>query len=137
MTARVSDVAAVKAASAAKVIKGEAQVSAEAAGVQGLILSFSGRHGGETQIEIPVQLRSNVSFALTVSAAESGATPSGLYVIEVGTAGPFVYPGAEAHVEVSPMFDGRTGTRAPHSGRLKLSSPATILTGPPISMRGT
>jgi hypothetical protein len=137
MTGRVSGVATVSAAAAAKVIKGDAQVSAQSAGAQTLILSFSGRCGGEALIEFPLQLRSNVDFDLIVSGTASGATLSGLHVVGVRRAGEFVYPGAEARVEVSPMFEGRTGTRAPHSGRPNLSSPAAILTGPPISMRGT
>ena len=137
MTGRVSGVAAVSATSDSKVIKGDARVSAGGAGAQGLILSFSGRCGGETLVEFPVQLRSNVDFDLNVSGTASGATLSGLYVTEVGRAGAFVHPGAEAGVEVSPMFDGRAGTGAPQRGGLKLSSPAPILTGPPISMSGT
>lgn len=137
MSARVSGVANVSAASAAKVIKGDAQVSAQFAGAQGLILSFSGRHGGETMIEIPLQLRSNVDFALIVYCTANGATLSGLHVVEVRRAGEFVHPGAEARVEVSPMFEGRTGGRAPHRGGPNLLLPAAILTGPPISMRGT
>lgn len=93
MTGRVSGVAAVSAPKAARVIKGDAKVSAEAAGTQGLIISLSGRRGGKALIEIPVLLRSNVDFALTVSGTASGSTLSGLYVIKVGRAGAFVYPG--------------------------------------------
>ena len=133
----VSAVAAVSAGSAARVLKGDAQVSAQAAGAHELVLSLSGPRGGETQIEIPIQLRSNVEFALLASCTTRGATLSALYVVEVGRVGAFVYPGATGRVEVTSMFDGRPGTRAPRSEGPELSSPATILNGPPISMRGT
>jgi len=134
---QVSAVAAVSARSAARVVKGDARVSSESAGTHGLTLSLSGARGGETQVEIPVQLRSNAEFALTASCTTRGTTLSGLYVVEVGRAGASVYPGAAARVEVSQVFDGRPGTRAPRGGRPELSSPAMLLTGPPISMGGT
>ncbi|MDQ3803600.1 MAG: hypothetical protein M3416_07205 [Acidobacteriota bacterium] len=113
VTGRVSAVAAVSAKSAARVVKGDAQVSTQAVGAHELVISLSGPRGGETQIEIPVQLRSNVAFALIASCASEGAVPSGLYVIEVGRAGAFVYPGAAGRVEVPSVFDGRPGTRTP------------------------
>src|SRR3712207_2662824 len=84
---QVSAVAAVSAASAARVVKGDTQVSAQALGAQSLVVSLSGPRGGETQIELPVQLRSNAEFALLASCTTRGATLSGLYVVEVGRAG--------------------------------------------------
>jgi hypothetical protein len=135
-TGRVSAVAAVSAGAAARVVKGDAQISAEAAGAQGLILSMAGTRGGETRIEIPVQLRSNVDFALTASFKTRGATLCALSVVEVGRAGAFVYPGTAGRVEVTSQFDGRPGAHTPRSSRPEASSPATILTGPPISMGG-
>lgn len=137
VTGRVSAVAAVSGGSAARVVKGAAQVSARAIRADEFVLSLSGPRGGETQIEIPVQLRSNVAFGLTASCASEGATLSGLYVVEVGRAGTFVHPGAAGRVEVQPMFDGRPDTPAPRGGGPELSSPALVLTGPPISLRGT
>jgi hypothetical protein len=86
MTGYVSAVAAVSAGSAARVVKGDAQVSSEADGAQRLVLSLSGTRGGETQIEIPIQLRSNADFALIASCRTRGVTLS-LSVIEVGGAG--------------------------------------------------
>lgn len=137
VTGRVSSVAAVSAGSAARVVKGDAKVSAEAAGTQGLVLSINGRRGGETEIEVPVRLRSNVALALTASYTKQGAKLSALSVVEVEGAGPFVYPGAADRVEVQPAFDGRAGARAPRSSGPELSFPATILTAPPISKGGT
>ena len=137
VTGQVSSVAAVSAGSPARVVKGDAKVSVEAAGMQGLVLSISGRRGDETEIEIPVQLRSNVALALTASYAARGAKLSALSVVEVEGAGPFVHPGAADRVEVPPTFDGRTGTRPSPSGGPELSFPATILTAPPISTGGT
>jgi hypothetical protein len=134
---QVSAIAAVSAGSVTRVVKGEAELSAEAVGAQMLVLSLSGTRGGQTEIEIPVQLRSNADFALTASCATRGTALSALHVVEVGGAGAFVYPGAAARVEVASMFDGRPGTRAPGSGRPELSTPVTILTGPPVSLRGT
>ena len=136
MTGHVSAVAAVSAGSAARVVKGDAQISSEADGAQGLVLSLSGTRGGETQIEIPIQLRSNADFALIASCRTRGVTLS-LSVIEVGGAGVFVYPGAAGRVEVPAQFDGQPGTRASRSSGLEILSPTTILTGPPISMIGT
>lgn len=135
-TGQVSAVAAVSAKSAVRVVKGDAQVFAEAVGAQGLILSLSSRRGGETQIDIPIQLRSNADFAVIASWKTRGATLSALSVIEVDGAGALVYPGVAGRVEVPSPFDGRPGTRAPKS-RLEASSPATIFSGPPISMDGT
>jgi hypothetical protein len=122
MTGRVSGVVAVSAGPPARVLKGDARVSAQAAGVQELTLSLSGPQGGDAQVDIPVQLRSNVHFALNASCMTRGATLSGLRVVEVGRPGESVYPGAASRVEVARTFEGRAGT---------------ILTGPPISMRGT
>ena len=136
MTGHVSAVVAVSAGPPARVAEGDAQVSARAEGRQGLIFSLSGARAGETRIEIPVQLRSNVEVALLASWTAQRATLSGLYVVEVRGAGPLTYPGAAGRVEVSPTFDGRTGTPAPRSGDPALSSPAAILSGPPISMGG-
>lgn len=136
MTGHVSAVVAVSAGSPARVAGGDAQVSARAAGAQALIFSLSGSRAGETQIEIPVRLRSNVESALLASWTAQGATLSGLYVVEVRGAGALTYPGAAGRVQVPPMFDGRTGTPAPRDGHPTLSSPATILSAPPISMGG-
>lgn len=134
---RVSAVAAVSGGSSTRVVKGAAQVSARAVRADEFVLSLSGPRGGETQIEITVQLRSNAAFALIASCASEGAMLSGLYVVEVGGAGTFVHPGAAGRVEVQPMFDGRPDTYARRGRRPELSSPAMVLTGPPISMRGT
>lgn len=137
MTGQVSAVAAVAAKSTARVLKGDAQVSAEAAGAHEVILSLSGPRGGETQIEIPIQLRSNVAFALTASWTARGGTLSALSVVEIHAAGAFVHPGAAKLVEVPPTFDGRPGAHARQRTGPELSSPAIVLTGPPISMSGT
>lgn len=136
-TGRVSGVAAVSAGSAGQVMKGDAQVSAGSNGAHGLVLSLSGARGGETQLELPVQLRSNVRFGLIASCATGGTRLSSLSVVEVGGAGQFVHPGAAERVQVSPAFDGRVGTPPASSGGPDLSSPATILTGPPVSTGGT
>jgi hypothetical protein len=137
VTGHVSGVVAVSVGSPARVLEGDAQVSAQAAGVQHLVLSLSGTRGGETRIDIPVQLRSNVGVTLMASCTTSGATLSAFHVAEVGGAGAFVYPDALGRVEVTPAFDGRPGTRAPRSDRPELSSPVAILSAPPISMGGT
>ncbi len=134
---RVSAVASVSAGSEAKVIKGDARVSVTAAGARGLVLSLSGRGGGETRIEIPLQLRSNADFALLASWTTRGATLSAFSVMGVSGAGAFVYPGVAGRVEVPAPFDGRTPARGRRCGRLEILSPTAILTGPPISMAGT
>jgi hypothetical protein len=136
VTGQVSAVVAVSASPDARVLKGEAQVSAANLGVHTLSITLSGLSGGETQVEIPVRLRSNVDFTLAASCATSGASLSALSVVEVG-AGAFVYPGAAARVEVPAAFDGRVGVAERRRARLDLSSPATFLSGPPVSMRGT
>lgn len=136
VTGKVSALAAVSPGSAARVLKGDARVSAEAAGVQGLILSLSGSRGGVIEVEVPVQLRSNAEFALAASCVTRGATLSALSVVEVGKEGPLVYPGAAGRLQVVPAFEGRPGTRAQRRGRPDLSSPAAILNGPRISMGG-
>jgi len=137
VTGKVSSVAAVTAGSAARVVKGDAKVSAEATGARGVVLSITGTHDREAEIEIPVQLRSNDDFALTASCETEGVTLSALSVVEVGGAGALVYPGAAARVEVLRSFDGRPGAGALRGSRPELSFPVTVLTGPPISKGGT
>jgi hypothetical protein len=66
VTGQVSTVATISAGPAARVVKGEARVAPEAGGAQGLVISLSGPRGGATQVEIPVQLRSNADFAFIV-----------------------------------------------------------------------
>jgi hypothetical protein len=137
VTGRVSAVAAVAAPSAGRVMEGDAQISARPDGAHGLILSLTGAGGGETRLELPIQLRSNVGFGLVASCATGGTRLSSLSVVEVGGAGRFVHPGAAGRVQVSPTFDGRPGARRPSSGGPELSAPVTVLTGPPVSMGGT
>jgi hypothetical protein len=132
----VSAIAAVSAKSGARVIKGDALVSVEAAGARELVLSLSGRHGGEAQIEIPIQLRSNADFALNASWTTKGATLTALSVVGMGGAGEFVLQGAAGRVEVPKRLDGRPGRHTPDGVEPAMSSPATVLTGPPISAAG-
>ncbi|HEV3470993.1 MAG TPA: hypothetical protein VG148_16840 [Pyrinomonadaceae bacterium] len=136
VTGRVSAVAAVSAGSAARVVEGDARVSARTDGARGLVVSVSGTRGGETRLELPIQLRSNVGFALTASCVTGGAALSALSV-EVSDAGEFVHPGAAGRVVITSAFDGRPGARPASGVGPDLSSPVTILTGPPISMSGT
>lgn len=137
VSGQVSAVAAVSAGSAVRVVKGDAQVSARADGAHGLVLSVSGTRGGETHIEFPAQLRSNVGFDLIASCKTDGTRLSAFSVVEVSGAGKFVQPGAVGRVEIPSTFDGRVGARAPSGGGLDLSSPVTILHAPPISLGGT
>lgn len=137
VTGQVSAVAMVSAGSPARVVKGDARVSSGSDGTQKLVLSLSGRRGGETQVEIPIQLRSNANFILSASCVTRGATLSTLSVVDVGRAGAFVYPGAAERVEVPAPFDGRQGTPFSRNGKVEMPLSATLLTGPPISMAGT
>lgn len=137
VSGHVSAVAAVAAGRGARVLKGDARASSSADRARGLVFTLSGERGGETQVELPVQLRSNAGFALRAVCLTDGAALSTLSVVEVRGAGGFVYPGTAKRVKVTPAFDGRVATRAPSGGGPDLSSDATILTGPPISMGGT
>lgn len=137
VSGHVSAVAAVAAGPGARVLKGHARAYSTADGARGLVFTLSGARGGETQVELPVQLRSNAGFALSAVCLTHGAALSTLSVVEVRGAGGFVYPGTAGRVEVAPAFDGRVAARAPSGGGPDLSSHATILTGPPISMGGT
>lgn len=135
MAGQVSGFAAVSAGQGASVVRGGAQISAAPVGAHTLIFSLSGQAGDETQVDIPVQLRSNVAFTLTAWAEKGGAAILDLSVIEVGGAGRLVHPGAAGRVEVSAAFDGRLNTRP--AGVRHLSTPITILRGPVVSMGGT
>lgn len=137
VSGQVSAFAAVAAGPDAQVLKGDARVASSSDGAQGLIFTLSGTRGGETQVELPLQLRSNAAFALSASCATDGATFSTLSVAQVRGVGAFVYPAAAAGVEVAPAFDGRAAVSASPGVGPDLSSLATILTGPPISMGGT
>jgi hypothetical protein len=135
MTGHVSSFAAVSAGQGASVVRGGAQISAAPAGAHTLIFSLSGQADDEAQVDIPVQLRSNAAFTLTAWAEKGGAAILDLSVVGVGGAGRLVHPGAAGRVEVSAAFDGRLDKR-PADVR-HLSSPATILSGPVVSMGGT
>jgi hypothetical protein len=135
MTAQVSGFAAVSAESGARVLKGGAQVSTGRVGAQTVVFSLSGLADGETHLDIPVRLRSNVDFTLTTSSEKGGAALFDLSVVEVSGAGRFVHPGAAGRVEVSAAFDARRGARP--SGVRDLSSPVIILRGPAVSAGGT
>lgn len=135
MTGQVSAFVAVSDGPEMRMVKGEAQVSASRAGAQTVVLSLSALAEGETQIDIPIRLRSNADFILAASCEGRGAALADLWVVGVGGAGKFVYPQAAGRFEVAAAFDGRGGVR--RVGLRDLSSPVTILNGPPISMSGT
>lgn len=137
VTGRVSPVVAVSAAPPARTEGSDAQVSASNAGPHALTLSLSGAGAGVTKIDVPLRLRSNVGFTLAASCVTGEANLSALTVVEVGGGGRFVHPGAAGRVEVAAAFDGRPGRQDGVGGDEYLSSPVTILGGPPISASGT
>lgn len=137
VTGRVSPVVAISAAPPVRAEGSDAQVSTSNAGPHALTVSLSGAGVGVTKIDVPLRLRSNVGFTLTASCVTREATLSALSVVEVGTGGRFVHPGAAGRVGVTAAFDGRPGRPAGSGGGEHLSSPVTILDGPPISMTGT
>lgn len=137
VTGRVSPVVAVSAAPPTRTEGADAQVSTSNAGPHALTLSLSGAGVGVTRIDVPLRLRSNIGFTLEASCVTREATLSALSVVEVGGGGRFVHPGAAGRVEVAAAFDRRPDRPAGAGGGEHLSSPVTILNGPPISMSGT
>lgn len=137
VTGRVSPVVAVSASPPARIEGGDVQVSASNTGAHALTLSLAGKGGGVIKIELPLRLRSNIGFTLAASCMTREATLSALPVVKVGGAGRFVHPGAAGRVEVTGAFDGRLDRLAGGAVGEYLSSPVTILGGPPISMSGT
>lgn len=137
VTGRVSPVVAVSAAPPSGTERGDVQVSASNAGAHALALTISGSGGGTTRIDVPLRLRSNTGFALAASCVTAGATLFDLSVVEVGSGGRFVHPGAAGLVEVEAAFDGRVGRPARPRVDEDLLSPVTFLSGPPISITGT
>lgn len=137
VTGRVSPVVAISAASPARIEGADAHVSTSNAGPHALTLSLSGAGVGVTKIDLPLRLRSNIGFTLAASCVTREATLSALSVVEVGGGGRFVHPGAAGRVEVTAALDGRLDRLAGAGVREYLSSPVTILGGPPISMSGT
>jgi hypothetical protein len=106
-------------------------------------IKVSGSHGAR-RIAIPAQIRSNVGYTLSASAKSNGAallSMRGLRVTDVRATGRFVAPDAVEAVnrggvlEATLNTEGRaqkTSQRAP-----VFPSPATLLTGPRISLAGT
>lgn len=137
VTGRVSPVVAVSAASPARTEGSGAQVTTSNAGPHALTLTLSGAGVGANKVDVPLRLRSNVGFTLAASCVTGEATLSALSIVEVGGGGRFVHPGAAGRVGVLAAFDGRLDGPAGAGGREHLSSPVTILGGPPISMSGT
>ncbi|HWS53448.1 MAG TPA: hypothetical protein VN228_04955 [Pyrinomonadaceae bacterium] len=135
LTGQVSGFVAVSAGPGARVLKGDARVSAGRVGARTLVFSLSGLNEGETQLDIPVQVRSNVEFTLTTSYEVGGAAFSDVSVVGVGGAGRLVFPGAASRVVVAPAFDARHAATPPAAPAL--SSPVALLHGPPVSMGGT
>ncbi|HWS56866.1 MAG TPA: hypothetical protein VN228_22200, partial [Pyrinomonadaceae bacterium] len=134
MTGQVSGFAAVSAAPGARVLKGDARVSAGRVGAQTFALSLSGINV-ETHVDIPVQVRSNSDFTLSASCGAGGVLVSDLSVVAVSGEGRLVFPGAASRVVVAPAFDARHA--APPPAAPALSSPVALLHGPPVSMGGT
>ena len=101
-------------------------------------IKTSGSRAG--QISVPLQIRSNADYTLSVSTSRSATPLRGLWVQETRATGKFVALDAVEAINVAAEFDATTPTGwAQRGGRgaLHLPSPVTLLTGPRISRAGT
>ncbi|HEX8653476.1 MAG TPA: hypothetical protein VF708_21850 [Pyrinomonadaceae bacterium] len=95
------------------------------------------------QIVIPVQIRSNVSYALSASIKQRGATPPtlqllrGIKVTGARPTGRFVALDAFEAMNVAAFDTANEASRLPQASRNALYySPVTLLAGPRISLAG-
>lgn len=108
-------------------------------GPRSLRLSISTTGSDVRRISIPIQLRSNVPFALSASANLSATTLRGLCVTGARTTGRFVAADAARAVNMAGCETQTAAARPPslNRGALPFSSPYTLLNGPRISLAGT
>jgi hypothetical protein len=105
-------------------------------GVLNVLLSGS---GFERNVEVPILIRSNVSYNLTASIQSQNAVSMKLRVLSVEPTGMLVARGAVTGVAVDPLFDMRRGDSfAGDEGRSTIDDlvPFTILSGSRISLGG-
>jgi hypothetical protein len=109
-----------------------------------LVVSIKTEDHRAGQIVIPVQIRSNVSYALSASIKQSGATTPrlqpmrGIKVAGARATGRFVAPDAVEAMNVAAFDTANEASRLPQASRNTLhSSPVTLLTGTRISLAGT
>lgn len=98
----------------------------------------SGSHA--RQISVPLQIRSNSGYTLSVSASGSGTALRWLRVKEARATGKFVAPDAVEAINVAAEFDPTTAAgqaQRASQGALHFPSPVTLLTGTRISRAGT
>ncbi len=104
-------------------------------------VSISNSGGDVGRISIPMQIRSNVGYAISASAALSGENSlRGLYVAGARATGKFVATDAVEAINVTAPFNGMlvaAQARASRPGTGSFSAPAMLLTGPRISTAGT
>ena len=86
-------------------------------------------------IRVPLLLRSNIGFRISVVFESDNATLAQLSVIDVHPTGKLVSSRVVNLVNLTPQFDLRGNASRPL--RVDVSQPAFVLTGPRISLGGT
>jgi hypothetical protein len=109
-----------------------------------ILVSIKTGGGHARQIAIPVQIRSNVGYALSASAKLGGATSThalrGIQVTGARPTGKFVAVDAVAAMNVAQAvyaMNAAGQSQRASRGALLTLFPATLLTGPRISLGGT
>jgi hypothetical protein len=106
-----------------------------------LAVTLSGDARGLTEVRVPLQIRSNTGYRLSVAAKDSGANLLSLLVVDARPTGKLVSADAVEALGVSGMFDGRGGgeKRVAGGGRggTNLYPSMELLSGPRVSLGGT
>ena len=126
----------------ARLSDGATHVTSHNTDAHTLVVSIKIKDHRARQIVIPVQIRSNVSYALSASIKQSGATPPlemmrGIKVAGARPTGRFVAPEAVEAMSVAAFETANEASRLPQASRNALPHPpATLLAGPRISLAG-
>lgn len=138
---QVSATVSVSVGAPTEVKGGPVRVNSRQVDLQTAVLTLSGDDTDNSELLIPVRLRSNAAFALSGSARAKGATLESVFVRATRATGRFVAAGALDAMKITEGIDSRTQTPA-SAERGKPTSPAlgptpvVLLTGPGISTAG-
>ena len=107
--------------------------------VKSLALTLSGSARDLVSVRVPILIRSNTGYKISGLVQSQAATLGNFAVLDAYPTGRFVAPESVANLNVTPELDSRSknGMISVAFIPLSLSSPLTILSGPPVSLAGT
>ena len=103
----------------------------------GLRLTLTSDDAEAPIIRVPLLVRSNTGFRISVVFESDNATLAQLSVIDVHPTGKLVSSRAVNLVNLTPRFDLQDLNKVARTANVSISQPALILSGPRISLGGT